>query len=71
MAALEVKVRCTLGEPETGLWCPDCLLPSVIRVPVLAEAGREVWMFWVSACADCPRQVYPQPGAGGPLSPPP
>ena len=29
------------GEPETGLWCPDCRLPTRIRVPltVITEDG--------------------------------
>ena len=29
----------TLGEPETGLWCPDCLLPSRVRFPWLSQFG--------------------------------
>lgn len=29
------------GEPETGLWCETCKLPSVVRVPfvMLTESG--------------------------------
>jgi hypothetical protein len=30
------------GEPETGLWCGRCLLPSLIRVPLLALGAAGV-----------------------------
>lgn len=31
----------TCGEPETDLWCPSCLLPSVVRAPLtlIGESG--------------------------------
>ena len=40
----------TAGEPETGLWCGTCLLPSVIRIPVLV-GGKVIGT--AEACAGC------------------
>jgi hypothetical protein len=45
-----VIVTFTAGEPETGLWCGTCLLPSVIRIPFLI--GGKV-ISTAEACAGC------------------
>lgn len=44
------------GEPETGLWCDACLLPSRVRVPVitLTETGSDDTAIPpVDACTEC------------------
>ena len=47
------------GLAETGLWCPRCLKPSVVRIPlnVLAEddqGGTALWTpGWDSRCQEC------------------
>lgn len=49
-----VAVTLSLGEPETGVWCPFCLRPSAIRWPIIADkplffpAGRSAVI-----CQDC------------------
>lgn len=39
MALMGVVVTFSAGEPETGLWCDSCLLPSAVAVPVMATYG--------------------------------
>lgn len=45
MSKRDDQAPCTLiitwGEPETGIWCPTCLLPSALRWPLylLGEDG--------------------------------
>ena len=54
----------TLGEPETGLWCPDCLLPSRVRFPWLSQFGDGPLVPFpavpdLDICNDCGRQFGP------------
>jgi hypothetical protein len=37
----------------TGLWCPACSLPSVIRVPVYMFGDGPELVFWVLLCTGC------------------
>jgi hypothetical protein len=34
-------ITITTGDPETGLWCTTCLLPSLVRIPLyrITESG--------------------------------
>jgi hypothetical protein len=42
------------GEPETGLWCGTCLLPSLVRVPLLALGQAGVTQLGTAeGCAGC------------------
>jgi hypothetical protein len=49
-----IIVTVHLGEPETGIWCPHCLLPSAVSWPVVADKPR---LFpagvTVTICQDC------------------
>lgn len=47
------------GEPETGLWCDDCLLPSRVRVPIvmITESGAsDTAIPPVDLCTECGRR---------------
>jgi hypothetical protein len=47
------------GEPETGLWCDSCLLPSVVRVPLvmITENGAsDTALSPVELCTECGEQ---------------
>lgn len=35
----------TFGEPETGIWCDDCMLPSMIRIRLVGQSGMSVLDF--------------------------
>jgi hypothetical protein len=53
MAAIYLSMISS-GRGETGLWCPVCLLPSRIRVPVYltSEAGSSP-LGTYDECQDC------------------
>jgi hypothetical protein len=53
------------GEPETGLWCPDCLLPSRVRIPiyVTSETGSSLTTT-ADECQDCGRNFCRAPEGG-------
>ncbi|AAN12577.1 gp16a [Mycobacterium phage Che9c] len=55
---MAVIVHLWTGEPEVGLWCPKCLLPSGYRVPLyhISINGISDWGA-ITKCHDC----------GGPL----
>lgn len=54
MAKVIPDIEVTVGEPETGLWCDTCLLPSMIAVPVMATCGNSIILVAVHRrCADC------------------
>lgn len=44
--------------PQTGLWCPNCLLPSGVEVPLYAVSitGVSVWPPY-RFCHDCGIQL--------------
>lgn len=43
-----------VGEPETGLWCDRCLLPSGMAQAFTVEvAGRPHGVLRAAACTDC------------------
>lgn len=42
MAERAVTVNLTVGEPETGLWCERCALPSRAELPIYAVTNRGV-----------------------------
>jgi hypothetical protein len=47
------------GEPETGLWCNACLLPSAVRVPLImiTESGAsDTALSPVELCTECGKQ---------------
>jgi hypothetical protein len=47
------------GEPETGLWCDSCLLPSVVRVPLImiTETGAsDTALSPAELCTECGKQ---------------
>lgn len=46
-----VVVTVSLGEPETGSWCPECLLPSAARWPMLLGGHRVLPD--IEVCQDC------------------
>ncbi len=48
-----VTVHLAIGSPVTGGWCPTCLLPSLIRVPIwqLSARGMDLLRI-VEACQD-------------------
>ena len=58
LAPPPVIVTVSLGEPETGVWCPHCLLPSAVRWPIVADMPR---LFpaglSVTICQDCGAQL--------------
>lgn len=46
------------GDPELGLWCPDCRLWSGARVTLMLMFGASPeHLFTVTACADCGRDL--------------
>jgi hypothetical protein len=46
------------GEPETGLWCEHCQLPSGIEAPyMLMLDGKPDHLFRFRACLDCGRDL--------------
>ncbi|WP_280466805.1 hypothetical protein [Nocardia cyriacigeorgica] len=50
----EALVTPTAGEPETGLWCEQCALPSVLRFPVAGIVPTGVLdLGVVTICPDC------------------
>jgi len=52
------------GEPETGLWCSTCLLPSAVRVPIvmITENGAgDTTVSPVEACTECGRRELGRP----------
>lgn len=54
--AVTETIEVEVGEPETGLWCGTCLLPSAVAIPVTATLRGSILS--VSAamfCADCER----------------
>jgi hypothetical protein len=54
VAEIVQVIKVTVGEPETGLWCDDCLLPSVVAIPVVAMCGSRILSLTVfRECADC------------------
>jgi hypothetical protein len=53
MSGQTVTVTMVAGEPETGVWCPQCLLPSAIRTPVTSDTPMLCPPFSVTACEDC------------------
>lgn len=68
MSAVRVGVVVrVVAEPEHGLWCDDCLLPSVVRYPLAAchEDGRPAFrMPPADICTECgPRTAH---GVGEP-----
>lgn len=47
-----------IGEPELGLWCPACALPSAVRARVAVGNGLSVIFNQVlTVCHDCGRKV--------------
>lgn len=47
-----------MGEPETGFWCDQCLLPSGVGVTVgVSTDTRVLSVRRVVVCADCGWQV--------------
>lgn len=55
-----VTVLLSAGEPETGLWCDACLLPSRIRVPItmITTAGAsDTAIPPVGICTECGRRA--------------
>jgi hypothetical protein len=43
-----------VGEPEKGVWCDECLLPSAVSVScVLGIAGFPFGKMTITACMDC------------------
>lgn len=48
----------TAGEPETGLWCPACLLPSRVRTPLYLAGDHGSFLAAVSdSCAGCEEEA--------------
>jgi hypothetical protein len=49
-----VVVTVTPGEPETGLWCPFCLLHSLVRVQLYAVTDSGVTLMGTAeGCPGC------------------
>ena len=47
------------GEPQIGLWCDTCLLPSVVRVPLImiTETGADdSALSPAELCTECGKQ---------------
>jgi hypothetical protein len=62
MAVGAYTVLLSTGEPETGLWCVECLLPSRVRIPVvmITEAGAsDTAVPAVDVCTSCGRRHSP------------
>jgi hypothetical protein len=58
MAAADAVVLVSAGEPETGLWCSRCLLPSRIRVPVYLTSEHGSFLAARSdACPGCDEEA--------------
>jgi hypothetical protein len=47
------ELRLWVGEPVTGIWCPACELPSVIRIPVERDPGQPTGGVWFERCIEC------------------
>lgn len=51
---MAVVLNLWLGEPEVGLWCPKCNLPSGYRVPIYTVSEQGVSATGhVQKCHDC------------------
>jgi hypothetical protein len=49
-----VTVTVTPGAPQTGLWCPACQLPTLIRVPLYAVSEGGVTLLGTAEeCHGC------------------
>lgn len=47
------------GSIEFGHWCPDCLLPSVVRVEVLLVTDNGVTsQGHMRLCSDCRHEAF-------------
>jgi len=47
------EVWVTVGEPQRGLWCDACALPSVITVHIQALSKRGVGRTMAARCTNC------------------
>ena len=59
-------IHLTLGTASTGLWCPACLLPSGVEIPlnIVGKAGvSRVGLLRI--CADCERPIPINDQTGG------
>lgn len=54
--ALVVKISPDYDHVETGVWCDDCALPSIVRIP-LVERCHHGWpsrpIAWATICDEC------------------
>lgn len=51
---MAVVLNLWVGEPEVGLWCPKCNLPSGYRVPIVHVSEQGVSPFGaIKRCHDC------------------
>lgn len=52
-------LQLTAGTVITGLWCPRCLLPSVVLVPLSSLSRQGVTTFgpfaYCNGCRGCPQ----------------
>lgn len=52
-AEIEAKeIRVWIGEPEVGLWCSRCNLPSAWRAPIQRDPA-ETPTSWAGGCTEC------------------
>lgn len=59
--AVLVVIHFDESKLETGLWCPDCNLPSGWRVPLLSLSESGVGQFGtIARCYDCERPLNPE-----------
>lgn len=47
------------NEPETGLWCPACALPSGVRASanLLGDSGVSLDAVVIAKCEDCGAKI--------------
>lgn len=59
MSKTEVVVTCEMVmEPEAGLWCDSCCLPSAISVRAfITSATRIFGEMIIAKCVDCGKRV--------------
>lgn len=50
-----VSVGCiVIDEPERGVWCPECNLPSAVRFRIAMTLDGKPWKIQnVTCCRDC------------------
>lgn len=56
MAAIVLRIE-AVTEPETGIWCSTCALPSIVRMTMAVLSGDHiVHIAPYERCTSCPEE---------------